>query len=554
MVATVGRGAAIAPRHAPFAAVVGSLALSTIGNTGAAESGGPIGLAVALAADVLTVTTVTPALASTGQTALEAAQELHALGLNVLPMPIGAKAGYAWTPVRHTRLLAADLPAVFEGRCNVAVLTGRASGNLFVLDCESEPAFERALLAMRRRGIPLWAVTTARGGHIYLRSGEGEVKSIAPGRLPDLEVRGQGGYVLAPPSIHPTGAVYTWLAREGAAPPVVPLALMDFLCDTNGQPVALEARRRGNGGGPRFNRATRDFLERGASLPEGERHNRFLYACRNYRDCGLSYADMERDLAPLALASGLPPAEVASVMAWAEENTEPKTRQRLDLPNAAAFDWSGRTARTDYAVFAALVERARLGGYEGGVFRASWRELMGAAGIADYHTLQRALTRLQARQLVERVPGKDKHSGAALWRFGVAAAAKCAQITALYFAPLESSSAVIYALFQPAERRILAAVMTAAVPLRTRQDIAWAAGLAPGVVQNALRTEGPLRVTRAIVKEGGAWKPGEVDALEVQKRADRAEAKRYRIARRSAEERARNAAVRLIAGRRRGGG
>ena len=51
----------------------------------------------------------TPALAASApatglpeaerQTAIEAAQELYAAGLNVLPQPIGAKYGYAWTPL-----------------------------------------------------------------------------------------------------------------------------------------------------------------------------------------------------------------------------------------------------------------------------------------------------------------------------------------------------------------------------------------------------------------------------------------------------------------------
>ena len=489
------------------------------------------------------------------QTALEAAQELHALGLNVLPQPIGLKGGGRWKGLQFTRLRLEDLPAVFAGRCNVAVMTGRTSGGLFVLDCETPEVFEDVRGALAQKGIPLWAVTTARGGHIYLRSDEGEVKSIPPGRLPDMEVRGQGDkYVLAPPSLHPTGAVYTWLPREGAAPPVVPLATIDFLRDTDGHLVTLEASGKA-GSGPRLNRRTRAYIATGRALTEGQRHNAFLYACRNYRDVGMGYEDMTRELAPIALASGLPAAEVESVMTWAEENTEPKARQRLDLPNPAAFAWEGRTARTDYAVFAALVERARLGGYEDGVFRASWRELMALAGIASMDTLRQALRRLKTRQLVERVPGKDERSGAALWRLGRAAltTAECVQAVALYFAPPEDSSATACTHFHPAEQRILAAVQGAAVALRTRQDIARAAGLPLGAVQNALRPEGPLRTTRAITKQGGAWKPGEVDMLAIQERADKAEHKRLKVKRRVGNERARRVALQLIEGRQRGG-
>lgn len=548
MIAIVERGAAIAPRHTPFPAIVGSLALSSAVDGAVAQSGDPIGLSIALSARA-------DCVHPDRQTAAEAALWLHGLGCNVLPQPPGQKGGGLWQFMQHGRLRAEDLPAVFAGRCNVAVMPGRTSGGLFVLDCESAARFEAMCSAVRSRGLPLWAYTTGRGGHVWLRCADSDVKSIASGRLPEVEVRGQGRYVLAPPSIHPTGAVYQWIACEGDAPPVVSAAAVDFLHDADGQPVRLEAQR-GASWGPRFNRATRDYLERGASLPEGERHNRFLYACRNYRDCGLTAADMERELAPLALASGLPPGEVASIMVWAEAHTTPKTSaRRAALPDPDALEWTGRTARTDCAVFVALVNRARLGSHAQGVFRASWRELLALAGIADKHALRRALARLQDRQLVERLKRGDHESGASLWRFGPAAlaAGKCGQSTPLYFAPCERSSGVDYAFFAPAEWRILAAVATAAAPLRTRQDIARAARLAPGVVQNALRTEGPLRLTRAIVKEGGEWRAGEVDALEVQKRTDQRAAKRYRIARRSAEERAKNAAIRLIAGRRRGG-
>jgi hypothetical protein len=496
------------------------------------------------------VGTIVPAREA--QTALAAAQELHALGLNVFPQPLGQKGGYPWKPMQYTRLLAEDLPAVFAQRCNVAVMVGRTSGNLFVLDCESERVFSRLCDAVRARGIPLWAAQTARGGHIYMRSGAGVVKSIAPGRIPEIEVRGQGGYVLAPPSVHPDGPIYTWLACEGAAPPVVQPGAIDFLTDASGQPVRLEVTRAG-GGAPRLNRATRDYLANGHALPEGERHKRFFTACCNYRDCGLTRADVERELVPIARASGLPeasdPHALERVMTWAEENVTPKTRAlaRAALPNPDALAWEGRSARTDYAVFAALVLRARLGSNQAGVFRASWRELMNSAGVASMATLRKALARLQERQLVERWRGEDEHSGAALWCFGNAA--KCAQSVALGITPREESSATLYAHFSPAEQRILAAVSTAAAPLRTRQDVARAADLSRGAVQNALRAEGPLRMAGYVTKAAGAWRMGKPDMLAVQERHDKAEAKRRRVKQRTERERARWAARRILRAR-----
>ena len=66
-------------------------------------------------------------------------------------------------------------------------------------------------------------VITGRGRHCYFRIGEhGAIKNSAGQIAPGLDVRGDGGYVLAPPSIHPSGRAYTWsvdCAREFADAP-----------------------------------------------------------------------------------------------------------------------------------------------------------------------------------------------------------------------------------------------------------------------------------------------------------------------------------------------
>jgi hypothetical protein len=56
------------------------------------------------------------------------------------------------------------------------------------------------------------AATGGGGRHLYYRAGV-KIRCSA-GRLgPGLDVRGEGGYVVAPPSVHPSGQLYRW--REG---------------------------------------------------------------------------------------------------------------------------------------------------------------------------------------------------------------------------------------------------------------------------------------------------------------------------------------------------
>lgn len=117
----------------------------------------------------------------------------------------------------------------------VAVVCGKVSGNLAVLDFETAGAWER--WAERVRGTPVWAavgrspqVATPRGGrHVYCRIRESFVTGGPLARRDQkgvlIEVRGQGHYVLAPgspPACHERNVPYRlvsagWLARDRGA-------------------------------------------------------------------------------------------------------------------------------------------------------------------------------------------------------------------------------------------------------------------------------------------------------------------------------------------------
>src|SRR5712691_3900001 len=99
--------------------------------------------------------------------------------------------------------------------CNWAMATGRESG-VFVLDFDGE-AGRAAFVSLVEQNGHEWArtrsVKTPRGGHLYFRYPEGgvEIRNSAGKVAPGVDVRGEGGYVLIPPSIHPSGQPYTWI-------------------------------------------------------------------------------------------------------------------------------------------------------------------------------------------------------------------------------------------------------------------------------------------------------------------------------------------------------
>ena len=111
---------------------------------------------------------------------------------------------------------------------NLGILTGHESG-LVVLDVDGEDGIQslQSLTAMHGALPKTLCVKTGRlgtdghrkGCHYYFRSPEGAAIRNSAGTLgKGLDIRGEGGYVVAPPSLHPSGLLYEWMD------PVQPLA------------------------------------------------------------------------------------------------------------------------------------------------------------------------------------------------------------------------------------------------------------------------------------------------------------------------------------------
>lgn len=116
----------------------------------------------------------------------------------------------AWQPYQQ-RLPTEQEVRSWWGRhphANIGMATGVLSG-VVVLDCDSGEARQ---LAMERGGLDKTpAVFTGKPGgiHYWLGHPIDEVRNFAR-KLPGLDFRGDGGYVLLPPSTHASGARYRW--------------------------------------------------------------------------------------------------------------------------------------------------------------------------------------------------------------------------------------------------------------------------------------------------------------------------------------------------------
>ena len=129
---------------------------------------------------------------------------------------------------------------------NVAVATGNVSG-LWVLDIDGPEGISsmKSLISEHgREWCDVPTVRTGKGGYHLYFSGTDDYANCAK-RLPGIDARGRGGYVVAPPSIHPdTGRAYKWVRNprdRGFCTP--PDWLMESLyCSNVGKATSVQAK------------------------------------------------------------------------------------------------------------------------------------------------------------------------------------------------------------------------------------------------------------------------------------------------------------------------
>ncbi|WP_377504553.1 bifunctional DNA primase/polymerase [Octadecabacter sp. R77987] len=98
---------------------------------------------------------------------------------------------------------------------NIGVATGRASKLLVIdLDVSADKNGIQSLACLEERFSPLdksLSVTTGGGGqHIYFAMPDQKIRNSAGKIGTGIDVRSDGGYVVAPPSIHHSGNIYSW--------------------------------------------------------------------------------------------------------------------------------------------------------------------------------------------------------------------------------------------------------------------------------------------------------------------------------------------------------
>ena len=113
---------------------------------------------------------------------------------------------------------------------NIGILTGSVS-SLLVFDFDGP----NAVALLKAQGVhvpPTAAVSTGKGFHGYFEYSDSDIGNkaavVKDGRGSAVDIRGEGGYVVAPPSVHGSGRVYQWV-RGPKHLKALPLELQVFL-------------------------------------------------------------------------------------------------------------------------------------------------------------------------------------------------------------------------------------------------------------------------------------------------------------------------------------
>ncbi len=147
---------------------------------------------------------------------LDWARYYVALGFSVIPIRYKDKlpAIKSWKEFQTRKPTDSELAKWFGSGIlqNIAIVTGQVSG-ITVVDCDSNDAFEYVISQ------PIDATATVMTGryteddrcmHFYCLYADGVRNFQNKTNFPGIDLRGDGGYVLAPPSVHPNGNRYKW--------------------------------------------------------------------------------------------------------------------------------------------------------------------------------------------------------------------------------------------------------------------------------------------------------------------------------------------------------
>ncbi|HDI74977.1 MAG TPA: DNA primase [Thermoprotei archaeon] len=135
-------------------------------------------------------------------------------GLSVIPLRYRDKVPtIEWKKYQVEKPTEDEVREWFSKRRNIGIVCGSISNNLIVVDFDNRETYRRWVANLPETlRLPLqwtWVVETGKGYHVYFYAPE--VVRTKPRLKEGIDIKAEGGYVVAPPSIHPSGKQYKFI-------------------------------------------------------------------------------------------------------------------------------------------------------------------------------------------------------------------------------------------------------------------------------------------------------------------------------------------------------
>lgn len=235
---------------------------------------------------------------------------------------------------------------------NIGIPTGAASG-VVVVDVDVHGAHDGRAAYRRARevglvdGVGLLVRTPTGGAHVYFPATSGREQRSWQAADVGVDFRGDGGYIIAPPSRRIIdGHMRRYEVADIAAHSVGPVdaaRLRDFLDPrpvapprAEGAPVAVDGKR---------------LAAWVAGRGEGERNRGLFWAACRLAENGVSPAEALDVLGAAAQSAGLGDREITTTVRSAYRGAQPASEATSDRRSQGAGRWFGRSASPPSAAF-----------------------------------------------------------------------------------------------------------------------------------------------------------------------------------------------------------
>lgn len=239
---------------------------------------------------------------------------------SVIPLlPRSKSPAIPWKEFQSRLPSVSEMEQWFSRPANIGIVTGAIS-KLVVVDLDGPPGIKAAhTLGLKSPT----TVATGRGRHLYMAHPGTEVPNAA--RIaPCIDIRGDGGFVVAPPSVHESGRRYAWASAEGSNE--LPLFVLP-------EGLTRASTTSGVFTGPGW------VSEALSNLVEGNRNDTFTRVVGKLHRSGWSPTDILGLLSPHSESSGFSVSELEAVIASITRKPRPSVSVEgsLETPSLEAF-------------------------------------------------------------------------------------------------------------------------------------------------------------------------------------------------------------------------